>query len=68
MESVNAAATHSSANRGSNAQTLLKAYNAPQFRILTPLQAWEELSANGLPEDDGAKRLLKVATFLATWR
>jgi hypothetical protein len=55
----------SSANGGCKAQKSLKAYNAPQFKILTPEQAAAELRAKALPGDAGAQELLKIATALA---
>ena len=54
----------SSANDGRKAPKSLKAYKAPQFKILTPEQAAAELRAKALPGDAGAQELLKIAEEL----
>lgn len=54
----------SSANDGRKAPKSLKAYHAPQFKILTPEQAVAELRAKALPGDAGAQELLKMAEEL----
>jgi len=54
----------SSANDGRKAHKSLKAYNAPQLKILTPEQAAAELRAKALPGDAGAQELLRIAEDL----
>lgn len=54
----------SSANDGRKAPKSLKAYNAPQFKILTPEQAIEKFRAEALPGDVGAQKLLRIAEGL----
>jgi len=54
-----------SANGGRKAPKSLKAYNTPQFRILTPAQAAAKLRAKSLPRDAGAQQFLKIATELS---
>lgn len=54
-----------SANGGRIAHKSLKAYNAPQFGILTPEQAAAELRAKALPGDAAAEQLLRIATELS---
>ena len=58
----------SSANDGRKAPESLKAYKAPQFKILTPEQAAAELRAKALPGDAGAQELLKIAEELCRQR
>jgi len=55
----------SSAISGRNAQRSLKAYHAPQYKILTAEQAEVELRTKALPGDASAQQLLKIATELA---
>jgi len=55
----------SSANGGRKACKSLKAYHAPQFKILTPEQAAAELRAKAPPGDAVAQRLLRIATELS---
>lgn len=55
---------NSSANDGRKAPKSRKAYNAPQFKILTPEQAVAELRAKALPGDTGAQEFLKIAEEL----
>ena len=54
----------SSANDGRKARKSLKAYNAPQLKILTPEEAAAELRAKALPGDAGAQELLRIAEDL----
>jgi hypothetical protein len=56
---------NSSVNGGRKASKSLKAYNAPQLRILTPEQAAAELRAKAPPGDAVAQQLLGIATELS---
>lgn len=56
---------NSSADGGHKAYKPLKAYNAPQLRILTPEQAAAELRAKAPPGDAVAQQLLRIATELS---